>query len=439
MQLLFHPDEVLYTMILVTANKLQKKTISSANFDKDDLDFCNDMLGKVSRSFAAVIRQLPDNLQIDIMVFYLVLRALDTIEDDTWTFENKQRLKVSLLNKFTQAALLSKTDYKLDYDVGEGDELILLQQFDKVQRVFRSLPKESQVIIADITKRMAAGMAETVGKDLTQGTTHVPEYDKYCHYVAGLVGEGLSRLFSQSKLEASYLKDELYLSNEMGLFLQKTNILRDYLEDYVEGRTFWPQSIWKKHSDGSQDLGYFTNQTNPLVRDNSIRCINELVCNALELVPSCLAYLADLHCPSIFRFCAIPQVMAIATLAKCYANDKVFTGVVKIRKGLSCKLILRATNLAAVHCTFYEFAKSIERKAHKLKRSGFEDPNMDKLLDACELITIMTGPAHQRQQRAKLLPMALVAAVVAGQFFDKLTLVLLAMALVNYFFGPVMI
>lgn len=42
----------------------------------------------------------------------------------------------------------------------------------------------------------------------------------------------------------------------MGLFLQKTNIIRDYLEDYVDGRAFWPQDIWKRHTKTSQ-LGEF--------------------------------------------------------------------------------------------------------------------------------------------------------------------------------------
>jgi farnesyl-diphosphate farnesyltransferase len=41
----------------------------------------------------------------------------------------------------------------------------------------------------------------------------------------------------------------------------------------------------------------------------------------------------------IFRFCAITQVMAIATLAELYNNPLVFTGVVKIRKGLAVLLI----------------------------------------------------------------------------------------------------
>lgn len=75
----------------------------------EDLAFCYDMLNKVSRrcarchasasapaaganltprpmpvcrSFAVVIQQLPPSLRDAICVFYLVLRGLDTVEDD---------------------------------------------------------------------------------------------------------------------------------------------------------------------------------------------------------------------------------------------------------------------------------------------------------------------------------------------------------------------
>ena len=39
------------------------------------------------------------------------------------------------------------------------------------------------------------------------------------------------------------------------------------------------------------------------------------------------------------------QVMAIATLARCYNNHGVFTGVVKIRKGEACSLMMQAVNM----------------------------------------------------------------------------------------------
>lgn len=72
---------------------------------------------------------------------------------------------------------------------------------------------------------------------------------QYCHYVAGLVGIGLSQLFSASKLEDPEVGQDTELANSMGLFLQKTNIIRDYLEDTQEGRAFWPQevSLWREH------------------------------------------------------------------------------------------------------------------------------------------------------------------------------------------------
>lgn len=45
----------------------------------------------------------------------------------------------------------------------------------------------------------------------------VDDYDEYCHYVAGLVGLGLSKLFHASGKE-DLAPDSL--SNSMGLFLQ---------------------------------------------------------------------------------------------------------------------------------------------------------------------------------------------------------------------------
>ncbi len=75
--------------------------------------------------------------------------------------------------------------------------------------------KPSQVI-ADITKRMGAGMAEFVSKDLGQGTVSTAEYNKYCHYVAGLVGDGLTRLFAATGVEGQELLLAPELSNRCG-------------------------------------------------------------------------------------------------------------------------------------------------------------------------------------------------------------------------------
>ena len=103
----------------------------------DDVKFCDEILGKVSRSFSAVIRQLPKGLCLEILIFYLTLRALDTVEDDMEAFKGKESEKINHLNNFYRTAL--QTDgWSMD-GVGLGDEKVLLQQFFRVVRVFKSL------------------------------------------------------------------------------------------------------------------------------------------------------------------------------------------------------------------------------------------------------------------------------------------------------------
>lgn len=63
------------------------------------------------------------------------------------------------------------------------------------------------------------------------------------------MGIGLSRLFSASELEDPVVGQDVELANSMGLFLQKTNIIRDYLEDQLEGREFWPKEVKEKEYD----------------------------------------------------------------------------------------------------------------------------------------------------------------------------------------------
>ena len=75
-----------------------------------------------------------------------------------------------------------------------------------------------------------------------------------------------------------------------------------------------------------------------MCRESAVQCLNHMIHNALEHAPHCLEYMGRLRNPDVFTFCAIPQVMAIATLAQCYNNGKVFEGVVKLRRGQTAKV-----------------------------------------------------------------------------------------------------
>ena len=58
--------------------------------------------------------------------------------------------------------------------------------------------------------------------------------------------------------------------------------------------------------------------------------------------------------------------MAMATLTKVYNNPKVFLGVVKIRKGISARIMLETKNINDVKTFFNDFACQLEHKV----RSG---------------------------------------------------------------------
>jgi farnesyl-diphosphate farnesyltransferase len=142
-------------------------------------------------------------------------------------------------------------NYPLQDGVGEGDERALLEGFYNVNAAWAALPANDREIIRDICARMGEGMASYCGRDLREGTETLADYNQYAFIVAGLVGEGLTRLWVAHGDEAPALgsAEALPLAHEMGLFLQKTNIIRDYLEDLVEGRAFWPREVWKASTD----------------------------------------------------------------------------------------------------------------------------------------------------------------------------------------------
>uniref|UniRef100_A0A0D9W0C0 Squalene synthase n=1 Tax=Leersia perrieri TaxID=77586 RepID=A0A0D9W0C0_9ORYZ len=341
MGVLSRPEEVLPLVKLKVAAGRIKRQIPP----EEHWAFAYSMLQRVSRSFALVIQQLGPDLRNAVCIFYLVLRALDTVEDDT---SIPTEVKVPILQQFHQH--IYNRDWH--YSCGTKDYKVLMDKFRLVSTAFLELGQGYQEAIEEITKRMGAGMAKFICKEVET----VEDYNEYCHYVAGLVGYGLSRLFYAGGME-DLASDKL--SNSMGLFLQKINIIRDYLEDINEipkSRMFWPREIWSKYVDKLEDLKYEENS------EKAVQCLNDMVTNALSHAEDCLKYMSALKDHAIFRFCAIPQIMAIGTCAVCYNNVNVFRGVVKMRRGLTARVIDETNSMSDVYTAFYEFSSLIESK-----------------------------------------------------------------------------
>lgn len=270
---------------------------------------------------------LPFRTLTQICLFYLVLRALDTVEDD---MSIPNSVKLPLLRDFHNKLL--QPGWTFDGSGPAEKDRAVLVEFDVIQKEFSILDQKYQTVIGHITREMGNGMADfaalaTPEMPVAEVNT-IADYDLYCHYVAGLVGEGLSGLFASSGKERSFLADQLTLSNSMGLLLQKTNIYRDIKEDVDEGRGFWPRAIWGKYGfDSMKEI------VDPARQKEAQWAANEMVLDALRHSTDALDYLTLLKNQSVFNFVAIPAVMAMATLEVCFMNPLIFKQNVKIRKG----------------------------------------------------------------------------------------------------------
>ncbi|KAF2476695.1 farnesyl-diphosphate farnesyltransferase [Lindgomyces ingoldianus] len=363
----FHPQEL--------RSIIQWKVWHNPVHERDEskepasLKRCFFFLDKTSRSFSAVIKELHPELLVPVCLFYLVLRGLDTIEDDmTLPLEKKE----PILRNFQD--ILEQDGWTCNENGPNEKDRQLLVEFNVVVEEFKKIKPAYRTIIKDITKRMGNGMADYANnaEHNTNGVNTIADYELYCHYVAGLVGEGLTRLFVEGGLANAALLKRPELMESMGQFLQQVNIIRDIKEDLDDKRRFWPKQIWSKYVNNFEDL------FKPENKQLALSASSEMILTALSRADDCLYYLAGIKEQSVFNFCAIPQSMAIATLEICFQNHDIFKKNVKITKGEACQLMIESTQNLQLVCDVF---KKYLRKIHQ--KNNPHDPNFLRISMAC--------------------------------------------------------
>ncbi|KAI0741334.1 squalene synthase [Daedaleopsis nitida] len=357
----------------------------TSGWDRATMRRCWEFLDLTSRSFSGVIKEVEGDLARVVCLFYLVLRGLDTIEDDMTLPDEK---KQPLLRQFHKLAV--QPDWTFDECGPDEKDRQLLVEWTVVSEELNRLDARYRDIIIDICEKMQTGMADYAHKAATTKSTYVEtidEYNLYCHYVAGLVGEGLTRFWSASGKEANWLGEQLELSNAMGIMLQKTNIIRDFREDAEEHRFFWPREIWGSDVYG-QAVGRPTGFKEiqelyaPGNEKQALWVQSAMVVDALTHACDSLDYLRLLTKQSVFAFCAIPQTMAMATLELCFMNYDMFQKHIKIRKAAAASLIMRSTNPRDVAFIFRDYSRKIHARALP------QDPSFLRLSVACGKIEV---------------------------------------------------
>ncbi|MDM8548113.1 phytoene/squalene synthase family protein [Candidatus Venteria ishoeyi] len=282
-----------------------------------ELNYQQQSLQGVSRTFALTIPQLPNPLQIVVGNAYLLCRIADTIEDDP-ELDSIQKTQFSQQfiavvkghyspEKFAQSLAPQLASQTL---AAEKD---LIRHTASVIRVTRSFDAPQQQALLRCVRIMSEGMAAFQRQRRPDGLADMQALDAYCYCVAGVVGEMLASLFCyHNPAIAIHEKTLQKLSVSFGQGLQMVNILKDIQTDQQRGVCWLPRSVF---SAVGFDLKQLTKQCYQPAFDEGLEV---LIATCREHLNDALRYilLIPVQETGIRRFCLWALGMAVLTLRK---------------------------------------------------------------------------------------------------------------------------
>ena len=212
----------------------------------DSYNYCEYIVKRSSTSFARSFKTLPKNKRNAVNALYAFCRRVDDIVDGDWlpiiSKENDLELKSDLkINELINIYGMSKEYTHLELK----NRIKALLWFRERLNVLEFNPKNLKdpifIALADTVKNfpidvnnlreLILGMEEDL---FHVGCKTFNEMYSYCRKVASSVGLCLIEIYGYSDEHArKYAED-------MGIFLQMVNILRDIEEDYKRGRSYIP-------------------------------------------------------------------------------------------------------------------------------------------------------------------------------------------------------
>src|SRR5574337_228588 len=210
------------------------------------------LLPGVSRTFALTIPQLPDPLRMVVTNAYLLCRIADTIEDDVGLtakqkFDFHEQFR-AVLRGDMPAEIFAQDLLPLLAEETPIAERELIQHTPSVVRCLHSFSDTQQKSIERCVNILSSGMPEFQKTVSVAGLENMASMDRYCYYVAGVVGEMLTELFCDYSPEINSHKAQLMeLAVSFGQALQMTNILKDFWDDRKRGVCWLPRDVFPKY------------------------------------------------------------------------------------------------------------------------------------------------------------------------------------------------
>ncbi len=288
---------------------------SGKHGDSSALDYQKSILPGVSRTFALTIPQLPQPLADVVANAYLLCRIADTIEDEPQlSAERKQQFQQRFGAVVGGRAPAEDFATELSAELSEltpETERELVRNTATVLRVTRRFGAAQRGALERCVDTMCHGMHSFESRASAHGLAEVAELDRYCYYVAGVVGEMLTELFcAHSPVVARRRAELMRLAVSFGQALQMTNIIKDVWDDHARGICWYPRDVFERH-------GFDLDALSPTNHGPGFQAgVQELVAVAHSHLRDALAYvlLIPAHERGIRLFCLWAIGMAAQTL-----------------------------------------------------------------------------------------------------------------------------
>lgn len=231
--------------------------------------FLADAMRRVSRSFARMTPCLEAPLDDVVATAYLVCRLADCVEDCdaalAWKRERFAELRATLAAPDIAAtAMAAWTGAAWEGLTSDESALARLGGASPLWPIYAAFPVAARAAFELRIGEMIEGMIGTLDPDASprwidrgaiRALATAADYDRYCEYVAGTVGDLLTDLAAlHYGLDESVVATLRTHARAAGRGLQKTNILKDFPADLRRGVCYLPAAWTRQVEDAPLGL-----------------------------------------------------------------------------------------------------------------------------------------------------------------------------------------
>jgi|TARA_B110000459_G_scaffold192394_1_gene229544 phytoene synthase len=247
-------------MVLLNEPRILKQISVSESYQ-----ICEEITRSASSSFLRSFKSLPVEKRLSVHALYAFCRKVDDIVDGDWlpNLSNLSEEELISLNQRAEYRAIALAIKKMSEPSNEDESHFqrvraLLWFRDNLELIEKNITVNHPIFIAlkDTLEKFPIRISDL--KLLIEGMeddlfpTNYENFEdvrSYCFKVASTVGLSLIEIYGYSNPDAREYAEE------MGIFLQMVNILRDIKEDRERGRLYLPTDELKMFDINPEEIG----------------------------------------------------------------------------------------------------------------------------------------------------------------------------------------